>query len=191
MMTGPDEYNQANDRRGSPMEPKFALEYELTSEMATEIQRTLMRAALQQGWRRDLPLILGWLAFALVLAYPVFIGWLTPGIGGGLLFFATLLALCTMYARRWRAYSIASSAVVALHTSDRRVRLEFHEQRVSLQAEYFRGEGAWSELEELMVFPAFWALRFSNSGVVVIPAEHVTPELGEFLHAKAEQVAGQ
>lgn len=169
------------------MEPRHALEYELTSELATDVQRTLLRFALWSGWRRDLPLILGWAAFALLLACPVLIGWLSPGIGGGILFLATFFVLCTIYGRRTHAYWAATSAVVALHTADRRVRLEFHEQRVVMETEYFRGEGAWTELEDVVIFPTFWALRFSNSGHVVIPSPLVTPELHAFLHAKAEE----
>ena len=66
-------------------------------------------------------------------------------------------------------------------------KLEFHDQRVCMHTEYFRGEGAWSELEEIVKFPAFWSLRFSNSGQIVIPSHLVSPELTTFLHAKAEQ----
>ena len=169
------------------MEPAHALEYELTSELANDIQRTLLRFSMRHGWRRDLPLILGWLVFALLLAWPVLAGWMWPGLAGGILFIATLIVLCTIYGRRWRAYTSATSAIVALHMPDRRVRLEFHEQRVCMETEYIRGEGAWTELEEIVVFPTFWALRFSNEGHIVIPRTFVTPELQSFLHAKAAQ----
>ena len=170
------------------MEPKVALEYVLTTEMATDIQRSLLRFVMRHGWRHDLPLILGGCTFALLLGGLVAAGWLLPAVGGAILFLAALFILCTIYGRRWRAYTAATSAVVALHTSDRRVRIELHEQRACMETEYFRGEAAWSELEELVVFPNFWALRFSNSGHIVIPSALVTPEVKALLEAKAEQV---
>src|SRR5262245_34926014 len=86
------------------MEPKHAVEYELTSEMATDIQRTLLRFALRHGWRRDVPLLLGWLVVALLLAWPVLAGWMPPGVGGGILFLATLFVLAGVYRRHWHSY---------------------------------------------------------------------------------------
>ena len=173
------------------MEPKHALEYDLTSELANDIQRTLLRHSMRHGWRRDVPLILGWLVFAFLLAWPVLSGWMPPGVGGALLFFATLIVLCTIYGRRWRTYTSATSAIVALHMPDRRVRLEFHDGRVCMETEYIRGEGAWTELEEIVVFPTFWALRFSNEGHIVIPSSLMTSELQAFLRSKAEQVMAE
>ncbi len=171
------------------MEPTHSLEYELNTELATDIQRSLLQFGRRHGWRRDLPLLCGWLVFALLLAWPVMAGWLSPGIGGGILFVATFFVLSAVYRRHWQSYAAATSAVVALHTSDRRVRLEFFETRVKMEAEYFRGEASWTELEEIVVFPSFWALRFSNGGNIVIPAPLVTPELQAFLRAKAALAA--
>jgi hypothetical protein len=173
------------------MEPKHVLEYELTSERANDIQRTLLRFSMWRGWRRDVPLLVGWLVFALMLALPVLGGWMWPGVAGAMLFFATFFVLCTVVGRRWRSYASVTSALVALHMPDRRVRLEFHEGRVSMETEFIRGEGAWTELEEIVVFPSFWALRFSNGGQIVIPSSLVTPELQTFLHGKAEQALAE
>ena len=46
------------------MQPIHSVEYELTSELATEIQRTLLRWELRRGWRQDLPVLVGALVFA-------------------------------------------------------------------------------------------------------------------------------
>lgn len=171
------------------MEPLHALEYELTSEMATDIQRALLRFEMRRGWQRDWPTYLAALLFAVLIAWPVLAGWLLPSVGGGLLFLVTLSVLGTVYRRRWLSHMAATSALVAVHMSDRRVRLEFHDQRVRMDTEYFRGEGAWSELDEIVVFPDFWALYLSNGGQIVIPASLMSAELKEFLHVKAEQAA--
>jgi hypothetical protein len=79
-------------------------------------------------------------------------------------------------------------AVLALHTPDRRVRVEFWEERVRLEMEFFRGEGNWEELDEVVVFPRFWVLHLSNGGKVVVPAPLIAPELEALIRAKAEQV---
>ena len=102
------------------MEPKHTVEYELTTEMATEIQRTLLPAVLRHAWRRDVPVILGWLVAALSLAGPVLAGWLSPGVGGGLLFFATLLGLGALglLGCGWRCRRLASRAVAPVAPGD-------------------------------------------------------------------------
>jgi len=72
-----------------------------------------------------------------------------------------------------------------LHTTDRRVRIEFAEDRLRMETEFFRGEGAWTELDDVVVFAGFWVLRLSNGGQVVIPGSLVSPELEAFIRAKA------
>jgi len=156
--------------------------------MAQDIQRTLLRFGMRHGWRRDVPLLLGWGVMAILLGWPVLVGWLPAGVGGALLCLVTLYVLGRIYYRHSLSYTAATTAIVAVHTTDRRVRLEFYEERVRMETEYFRGEGAWTELEEIVMFPSFWALRFSSGGHIVIPAALVTPELRAFLHAKAEHV---
>src|SRR5262245_38121136 len=169
------------------MEPLHAIEYELTSELAADVQRNMLRHAARHAWRRELPLLLGWLVFAGLLAWPVVGGWWSPGIGGAVLFLVTLVVLCTVYRRRWQDYAAVMTAVAGFHMANRRVRLEFHEKRLLMETEMFRGEGAWSELDEVIAFANSWALRFSNGGQVVIPAALVTPELKSFLEARAAE----
>jgi hypothetical protein len=170
------------------MEPVHTVEYELTSEMATDIRRALVRFELRRSWRRDVPVFVGAAVFAVAICWLALESLILPGVGGGLLCLVTLAVLGTVYRRHALSYGAAMTALIALHTTDRRVRIEFHEQRVRMETEYFRGEGAWTELDEIVVFPTFWALYLSNGGQIVIPGSLLSPELKAFLHAKAEQV---
>jgi hypothetical protein len=77
---------------------------------------------------------------------------------------------------------------LALQSPDRRVRLEFSAERVRLETEFFRGEGAWTELSEVVIFADFWVLHLSNGGQILIPAASLSPELEAFIRAKAEEV---
>jgi hypothetical protein len=170
------------------MEPVHSLEYELTSELATEIQRTLLPWELRRGWRRDVPMFLGAVVIAAVIIWLALGGWILPGVGGALLCVVMFFGLGAMF-RRWSMSRAAvATALLALHTSDRRIRIEFTEERVRLETEYFRGEGTWTELDEIIVFPGFWLLYLSNEGQVVVPASLVAPELEAFIRAKAQQV---
>ena len=51
------------------MEPLHAIEYELTTEMAADIQRALMPWELRRGWRRELPVFAGALVFAALIIW--------------------------------------------------------------------------------------------------------------------------
>src|ERR1041384_4833448 len=169
------------------MEPLHVIEYELTSEMATEMQQAMLRFEARRGWRPELPKFVGAAVCALLILVPVLAGWMAPLVGGGLLCLVALFILGAIFRHRLHAHAAASMAMIALHTPDRRVRVEFHEQRVRMETEYFRGEGAWTELDEIVIFPSFWALYLSNGGQIVIPSALASPELQEFLHAKAEE----
>src|SRR5205807_2501752 len=70
----------------------------------------------------------------------------------------------------------------------RRGRIEFAEERIRRETEFFRGEGAWTELDDVVVFDGFWVLHLSNGGQVVIPQRLVSPELEAFICAKAQRV---
>ena len=54
------------------MEPVHTVEYELTSALATDIQRKLLRWEIRRGWRRDLHLYVGTFVFAALI---VGLGW--------------------------------------------------------------------------------------------------------------------
>jgi len=170
------------------MEPLHAIEYELTSALATDVQDTLVRWDFRRGWRRDVPFLLFALTFAVAIVWLGLAGWILPVVGGGLLFLVTLFAIGAIY-RRWSGARTASLiAVLALGSSDRRVRIEFHDERVRLETEFFRGEAAWSELDEAVTFPSFWLLRFSNGGQVVIPSAKVSTALDSYIRARAQDV---
>ncbi len=170
------------------MEPVHSIEYELTSELAAEIQRTLLPWDFRRTWRRDVPAFLGALGVTVVIVWLALAGWILPTVGGGLLCLVTLFVMIALF-RRWSTSRLAiATALLALHTSDRRVRVEFTEERVRLETEFFRGEGTWGELDEVVVFRGFWLLHLSNGGQVILPASLVSPELEKFLRAKAEQV---
>src|SRR5258708_32311724 len=81
------------------MEPLHLIEYELTSELATEVQRTLVRWAMRRGWRRDVPVLLCALAFAALIIWLSLSGWILPGVGGALLCVGMLFALGAVYRR--------------------------------------------------------------------------------------------
>ncbi|MBI3411866.1 MAG: YcxB family protein [Planctomycetes bacterium] len=170
------------------MEPLHAIEYELTSELATKVQRTLVPWELRRGWRRDVPLFAGAVVFAALIIWLGLEGWILPGVGGGLICLLALFVIGAIYRRVWSARGAAMSALLALHTSDRRVRIEFSDERVRLEAESFRGEGAWTELDEVNVFPGFWLLQLSSGGQILVPDSLVSPELEAFIRAKAQQV---
>ena len=170
------------------MEPIHLIEYELTSELATEVRNTLVRWESRRGWRRDLPYYLGALAFAALVIWLGLTGWISTGVASGLLCLVALFVLIAVY-RRWSGAHMASLfALLALGTSDRRVRIEFLEKRLRMETEYFRGEGAWTEFEEAVIFPTFWLLRFTNGGQVMLPAAKVSPQVEEFIRAQALEV---
>jgi hypothetical protein len=170
------------------MEPLHLIEYELTSELASEVRRTLVRWDLRRGWRRDVPTLLCALALAASIIWLSLSGWIAIGVGAGLLCVVTLFTLGAVY-RRWSgAHTASLMALLALGTSDRRVRVEFTEARVRLETEFFRGEAAWTELDEAVVFPSFWLLRFSNGGQIMLPAANISPALQSFIDARAQEV---
>ena len=171
----------------SGKEPLHLIEYELTSELAKEVQRTLLRWDLRRGWPRDVPVLLCALCLGTLIVWLGLGGWISLGVAGGLLCVATFLALAAVY-RRWsRAHMASLMALLALGTTDRRVRVEFVEARVRLETEFFRGEAAWTELDEAVVFPAFWLLRFSNGGQIMLPAATISPALESFIRDRAQE----
>ena len=169
------------------MEPLHLIEYELTSAVATEVRSTLVRWDLRHGWRRDVPGFLCALVLGAIIVWLGLGGWISLGVGGGLLCVVTLFVLGAVY-RRWsRAHVASLMALLALHTSDRRVRIEFGEAHVRLETQFFRGEAAWTELDEALVFPDFWLLRFTNGGQIILPAATVSPALESFIRARAQE----
>jgi|SRR5438132_3835580 len=168
------------------MQPIHSVEYELTSALATEIQRCLLRWELRRARWQNVPVFLGVLIFALLILWLGLHHWILPAVGGGLLCVAALVVIGAVFRRRWAARAALGAALVALHTPDRRVRIEFGEERVRLETEFFRGEGAWTELDGVVVFTGFWVLRLSNGGQLVIPESLVSPELEAFIRAKAQ-----
>ncbi|MBM4070486.1 MAG: YcxB family protein [Planctomycetes bacterium] len=170
------------------MEPIQSIEYELTSEMATEIQRELVRWELRRGWRRDLPVLVGGVLFIALIVALGLGGWILPAVGGGLACLVVFFAMGAVWQRWWASQAAASMALIGLHTMERRVRVEFAEDRVRMETEFFRGEGAWTELDDVVVFATFWLLRLRNGGRIILPAKTITPELDAFIRAKAEQM---
>jgi hypothetical protein len=163
------------------------VEYELKREFATEVYRSLMRWELRRGRRQDAGLLGGALLLAGAIIWLGLTGWILPLVGGGLMC-ALMLFMLGAVLRRWSmARGTAMWAVLALHTADRRVRIEFGAERVRLEMEYFRGEGAWSELLEVVKFPGYWLLQLSNNGHIVIPVDLVSDELQAFIHARAQE----
>jgi hypothetical protein len=171
------------------MQPIHAIEYELTSELATQIQRCLLRWELRRGRWQDLPVFVGALVFTVLILLLGLRGWIQPGFGAGLLCVVALAVGVALFRRRWATHVAIGTALVALHTSNRRVRIELAEDRLRMETEFFRGEGAWTELEDVVVFAGFWVLRLSNGGQVVIPGPLVPPGVEAFIRAKAQQVA--
>jgi hypothetical protein len=170
------------------VEPIHAIEYELTSALAADIRMKLLRWELRRGWRRDLPLYLGTFLFAAIIIGLGLHGWILPGVGGGLLCLLTLLALGAVLRRRSSAYFSVGMALLAQQTQDRYVRVHFDDERVRVEMEHLRGEGAWVELDDIVVFDTFWTLQLSNGGRIVIPSSRLSPELESFLRAKADAV---
>jgi hypothetical protein len=170
------------------MEPLHVIEYDLTSELAKEIHDNLVRWDLRRGWRRDLPILLCALTFGALVIVLGLQGWVQPGIAGGILCVPALFVIGAVY-RRWSGvYTAGLIAVLALGTSDRRVRIEFTDKRARIETEFFRGEGAWTELQEVVVFSDFWLLRFTNSGQIVLPAAKMSPDVEAFLRTQAQEM---
>lgn len=171
------------------MQPIHTIEYDLTSALALEIQRDLLRWETRRGWRRDLPTYVGAAAFAALIVAFCLHGSMLPGVGGGLLALLTLFTLVTVVRGLTRARGVVWTALLAQHLPDRRVRVEFDEERVRLDMESIRGEGTWQELDRIVVFPGFWVLQLTNSGQIVVPLGSMTPELEAFIRGKAALVA--
>lgn len=170
------------------MQPLHSVEYELTSALASEVHQKLLRFELRRGWRRDLPTLTGALVFALLIVGLGLEGWILPGVGGGLLALLTLLVLGVVWRRLASSRAAIAMALLAMHTSDRRVRIDFDDEHLCLETEYFRGEGAWSELDDVVIFDNFWVLQLANGGQLVLPIASLVPALEAFLRAKASQV---
>lgn len=170
------------------MEPIHSIHYQLTNELATTIHQRLLRWELRRGWREDVPTFLGAMVFAGLLVELARRGWILGGFAAGLLCLLMLFVLGAVYRRLATSRMAAGMALLALPSTDRQVRIEFNEKHVRIETEYYRGEGAWDELDEMVVFPGFWVLSFANGGRVVVPAELLTPELEAFLNSKAAQV---
>jgi hypothetical protein len=171
------------------MQPIHSLEYEMTSDLASQVHRTLVRWQLRRGWWKDVPVLVGAIIFTALIVWLGLEGWVLPGVAGGLMCVVMLFVLGALF-RRWSmSYGAAGVALLALGTPDRRVRLEFAEDRVRLETEFFRGEGAWTELDEVVIFPDFWLLNLANGGQILIPLSRRSPELEAFLRAKAQEFA--
>lgn len=170
------------------MQPIHSVEYELTSALAAEIHHKLLRFELRRGWRRDLPTLVGALVFAMLIIGLGLQGWILPGVGGGLLAVLTFLVLGAVLRRLSSSRAAIAMALLAMHTSDRRVRIDFGDDSVCLETEFFRGEGAWSELDDVIVFDGFWVLQLANGGQLVLPIKFLGPPLEAFIRAKASQV---
>src|SRR5207249_3167632 len=96
--SGSEERGRSHDVKG--MEPIHSIEYQLTSELATEVHRTLVRRELRRGWRREVPVLLGALAFAALIIWLGLKGWILPGVGGGLLCVVMFFVIGAVW-RRW------------------------------------------------------------------------------------------
>jgi hypothetical protein len=170
------------------MEPVHTIEYEMTSELAADVQRKVLRWALWRSWRRDLPLYVGiLLTDALIIGFGLE-GWILPGVGGGLILLFSLFGIGAFTRSYARARTAVAMALLARHASDRRVRIEFDAAHVRLETELFRGQGTWEELDLIVHFDGFWLLQLSNGGNLVVPAALLSPELQGWLRAKANQV---
>src|SRR5438105_6164664 len=108
---------------GSIMEPIHSVEYELTGELAMEVQRCLLRWELRRGRWQDAPVFVGALTFTILILWLGLRGWILPGVGGGLLCVVALAVIAALLRRRWAARAAIGTALVALHTTDRRVRI--------------------------------------------------------------------
>jgi hypothetical protein len=170
------------------MEPVHAIEYELTSALASNVHDKLLRWERRRGRRHDLPLYVGTLVFAAIILTLVFQGWILPGVGGGLLAVLTLFAFGALMRRRSHARTAVEMALLARHMNSRHVRIEFFDERVRMEMEYMQGQGDWSELDQLIIFDGFWVLQLANGGALVVPNTLLSAELEAFLRGKAEQV---
>jgi hypothetical protein len=171
------------------MEPLHTIEYEATSELATETHRAILRRELRLGWRREMRTFVAALVLTVIIVWLGASGWLMLGYAAGLLCLVVLCVIGALY-RRWsRAGAASWTILMALQTSDRRVRIELTDNGIRLETEFFRGQGTWTELDEIVIFPGFWVLYLSNGGQVMLPASLVSPELETFLRAKAQLVA--
>lgn len=170
------------------MNPIHSVEYEVTSAWVTQLERELSRWEWRRGVWQDAPQYAAAVIFAGLLVWLVLQGLVLPGVGGGLMALLMFFVLGVVY-RRWGASrSAVMTAFLAIHSGERSVRIEFDDQRVRLETGYFRGEGEWSELEQIVIFSDFWILYLSNGGRILLPSARVSSELAEFLRSKALQV---
>ncbi len=170
------------------MQPVHTVEYELTSALAGDVHHKFLRSELRRGWWHDAPTFVGAFLFAVLIISLGLEGWILPAVGGGLLCILTLFVLGAVLRRVARSRAAIGMALLALHTNERRVHIDFGEDRVCMQTEYFRGEGTWAELDDVVVFDTFWVLQLANGGNLLLPLASLTPELEIFIRAKAQQV---
>lgn len=81
------------------MQPIHSLEYEVTTELAAEVQRALAGRELRRGWRRDLSVFFGALVFTALILWLGLQGWILPGVAGGLLGVVTLFVAGALFRR--------------------------------------------------------------------------------------------
>ncbi len=165
-----------------------SVEYELTSEFATKVQRSLAKQKLGRGWRQDLPTFLGAVLLIVLIIILGLKNLLSLAVGSGLIFLVMLFVIGTIYRRLLTAQGASAVALLALQSGERRVRIGFSEKGLRMETDFFRGEGAWTELEEILVFPDYWVFYLANGGQVLLPVSKLTPKLENFLRDKAAGV---
>jgi hypothetical protein len=165
-----------------------SVEYELTSEFAGDVERTMTKWELRRGWRRDLPLFAVALVLAVGIVWAGMSEYFLPVVSGGLLCLLTFFAVGAAFRRVAMSRAASMTLLLAMQTSDRRVRIEFTDERVRLETEFFRGEGAWSELDQVVIFATFWVLYLTNGGHVLIPRQHINSDMEALIRAKAQHV---
>ena|SRR5271165_1397491 len=170
------------------MDPIHTVEYEMTSALASDIESKLLHWEMWRGWKRDLRFYIGAIVFgALIIAFGLQ-GWIHPAVTSGLLCLLTLFVLSAL-SRRWsNARMAVTIAVLPKQMTDRHVRLTFGADHVHLEMEHFRGEGAWTELEQVIIFDNFWVLQLTNGGCVVVPEKLVSSDLDAFIRKMALMV---
>lgn len=173
------------------MPDTHTVEFDVTDELADRYARAVVdRVILPRGGLLSRP---AFLIVPLLLLLPlVALGWLPPAMFALLVLLAAGFVVVGMM-RRSVCLGEARAAVLAPFEgqSHRRMRVDFAEDRIRMEAPAIESTASWSDLGEVLLWPDFWLLRLRAGGQFVVPASAISSELGDSIRRKAAEAGAE